>query len=352
MKRGILVRNYLGARLIGKLNEVSARFPGSVMLVNRHGYFLRGRQPSDEWGFMFGNERTFKNEFPEAWQRIEAAAAEQFVTRDGMFTSRRLEMPARSASIAHVGERRDGAELRDRSRDSAMLVVAHVPNRVLYGKSTQLLQRLSIVFVVAVVLLSVLALYLARAGALRREHERKIEESEERLRLLSTRLLTAQEDERRSISRDVHDELGQVVTAITLDLERSTRLDGGEKRAKLIRSALDGTRCLLDKVHQISARVRPTMLDDLGLKEAVQSYLSEFERTSGIAVRADLQFEIRASDSRLNCNRAESAGRLKYVHGQRASDSRSAGGRSCPGARVARANSAGQRLDSCGGSGR
>jgi signal transduction histidine kinase len=48
---------------------------------------------------------------------------------------------------------------------------------------------------------------------------------------------------------------------------------------------------LLDTIHEVVARVRPPLLDDLGLKDAVQSYLSDYEHRSGIAVRATLRFE-------------------------------------------------------------
>ena len=52
-----------------------------------------------------------------------------------------------------------------------------------------------------------------------------------------------------------------------------------------------GAGCLLDRIHEISTRVRPTMLDDLGLKDAVQSLLTEYERSSGIVPKSELRFD-------------------------------------------------------------
>jgi signal transduction histidine kinase len=131
-----------------------------------------------------------------------------------------------------------------------------------------------------------LAWYLAYAGALRRNQERQIADSEARLRTLSTRLITAQEDERRRLSRDLHDELGQIVTTVALDLQRAAQAPDQEKKAELIQRAFQETECLLDRIHEISSHLRPTLLDDLGLKDAVQNLLSEYEQRTGILQEA------------------------------------------------------------------
>jgi signal transduction histidine kinase len=133
--------------------------------------------------------------------------------------------------------------------------------------------------------------YLGYAGALRRNHEKRLSESEGRLRNLSAQLMTAQEEERRSIARDLHDEMGQVVTAMTLDLQRAAGASDSEKKNDLISRALHGAQRLLDTIHEIAARIRPSLLDDLGLKDAVQSFLSEYEHHTGIVVSSDLMFE-------------------------------------------------------------
>ncbi len=140
-------------------------------------------------------------------------------------------------------------------------------------------------------LVLVLAWYLAYAAVLRRDHERHLAESAAQMRSLSAQLLTAQEDERRNVSRDLHDELGQVVTSITLDLQRAAQAGDRDRKDELIGRALQGAGCLLDTIHEISARLRPAMLDDLGLKDAVQSLLSDYERRTGIVTCAELHFD-------------------------------------------------------------
>src|SRR5262249_18786521 len=136
-----------------------------------------------------------------------------------------------------------------------------------------------------------LAWYLGYAGALRLGHERRLAQSESRLRTLSAQLMNAQEEERRSIARDLHDEMGQVVTAMTLDLQRAAQAGDPDKKGELIARSLRGAERLLDSIHEVAGRIRPTLLDDLGLKDAVQSFLSDYEHRTGLAVHAQLQFE-------------------------------------------------------------
>jgi signal transduction histidine kinase len=288
-KKGILVLNYLGSALIGKLTRAAVGFAGAVWLLNRDGYFLRGPAPADEWGFMLGHDRTFATYFPEEWPHLAQASRGQFLTGNGLFTFQALALRAQAPAGAAPSAPAAGKPGRD-ADDTGLIVVAHVPPRVLDGRANLLLGRLLVLAGVVLVLVLVLAWYLAYAGALRRDHERHLAASEARLRTLSSRLLTAQEDERRSVSRDLHDELGQVVTSVTLDLQRAAQAEDRERKDELIGRALHGANRLLDRIHEISGRLRPTLLDDLGLKDAVQSFLGEYEARTGIVTRAELRF--------------------------------------------------------------
>jgi signal transduction histidine kinase len=277
-KRGILILNYLGAELLARLAEGSAAFPGAVWLLDRDGFFLRGPSAEDEWGFMLGHDRTFATRHPDEWPRISSSPRGRLHTRAGLFTFRTLSLHAPSTAALPA----DATDL---------VIVARVAPEVLEGRALSLLLRLLLLSGVVLALVFVLAWYLAYAGALRRDHERRLTESADRLRTLSARLLTAQEDERRSVSRDLHDELGQVVTSVTIDLQRLASASSAPLRTELIDRALRGAECLLDRIHEISGRLRPAMLDDLGLKDAVQNLLSEFEQRTGVATRAELHFE-------------------------------------------------------------
>jgi len=276
-KRGVLVLNYLGAGLLRKLAEVSQTFPGTSLLLNGRGDYLRGPVPEQEWGFLLGHSHAFAAAHPAAWTRIAGAEKGQFRDADGLFTFH-ARLPRQATSDLEGG-------------DAGLIVLAHTPPALLEARSHQLLRRLLLLYAAALLVLLPLVWYLAYVGSLRRAHERRLEESEGRLRVLSAQLMTAQEEERRGISRDLHDELGQVVTSVTLDLQRAAQAAEVAKKDELIERALLGTGCLLDRIHEISTRVRPPMLDDLGLKDAVQSLLSDYERRSGVVPRVELDFQ-------------------------------------------------------------
>ena len=67
--------------------------------------------------------------------------------------------------------------------------------------------------------------------------------------------------------------------------------DEPDKKNKLIDHSVDTTQVLLQSMHDISARVRPSILDDLGLKDAIQSFVADYERRTGILPDLDLRFD-------------------------------------------------------------
>lgn len=112
--------------------------------------------------------------------------------------------------------------------------------------------------------------------------ERKVYERQ--LQRLSERMIHLQEEERSRISRELHDELGQGLTALKLDAAWLKDHLSGEKknvreRFQEMCELIDGS---LNTVRRISADLRPGILDDMGLGAAVEWYASELERRSGI----------------------------------------------------------------------
>jgi len=154
-------------------------------------------------------------------------------------------------------------------------------------------------FRVKLLVLLVLAILtgIALAGValwrlLRLEHESQLRFGEvvstrEELKRLSAELVSAQESERRRISRELHDEVGQVLTAIMLGLGnlRSALKDSNSDEAlRQLQLVEDMTQRNASVVRNISLLLRPTMLDDLGLVPALKWYAREVSRTGGMAV--------------------------------------------------------------------
>lgn len=123
----------------------------------------------------------------------------------------------------------------------------------------------------------------------RRESEGILHQSAEELRALSERLRVVREEERTRMAREVHDEIGQALTALRMDvawLERRLAAGGGDQRADVeskLRSMSELMATTLDAVQRIATDLRPSVLDELGLEAAIEWCLFEFEHRTGIA---------------------------------------------------------------------
>src|SRR6266545_791026 len=120
----------------------------------------------------------------------------------------------------------------------------------------------------------------------RKRAEEEIHRSREELRALAARLQSVREDERTHISREIHDELGQALTGLKLDLawlrqRLKDRTDLSERLQSVV-GRIDGT---IDAVRRIATELRPSVLDHLGLVAAVEWQAQEFEKLAGVAVR-------------------------------------------------------------------
>lgn len=138
------------------------------------------------------------------------------------------------------------------------------------------------VFVVALLVAASTARY-----AIRREGERQrlldeTAKAKSELERLSASLLDVQEEERRSLARELHDELGQILTALRMELSHSlARTGDAPERARLERARSLAETCV-STVRNISLMLRPALLDDLGLAAALQWQLQQLRLRSGI----------------------------------------------------------------------
>ncbi len=120
-----------------------------------------------------------------------------------------------------------------------------------------------------------------------KQTEREIENSRGQLRRLSARLLTVQDEERERISRELHDQLGQILTAICLDLEWSIRHcpeQRAEERARLDEAA-ELARRAIQETRELCASLRPVEISGAMLVDELRRCAEEFGRRGGFAVR-------------------------------------------------------------------
>src|SRR5512134_645028 len=127
----------------------------------------------------------------------------------------------------------------------------------------------------------------------RKQFEDALKASQRELRELSARVLEAREEEKAHIARELHDELGQLLTALKMDLgwlrERLPADPELAARAAEMGALLDRT---VGSTRRISADLRPLMLDDLGLADAAAWLVEDFAKRSGVACKIDVSEDV------------------------------------------------------------
>lgn len=126
----------------------------------------------------------------------------------------------------------------------------------------------------------------------RTKSEVKLEEANEQLRALTSRIVTVREEERAALSREIHDELGSALTGVKMGLmhikrtlpENETTREYAQINELLssMTNIIDGT---IRMVRKIITDLRPEILDEVGLAEALQWYAREFEKRTGMSIQ-------------------------------------------------------------------
>ncbi|MDQ6692824.1 MAG: PAS domain-containing sensor histidine kinase [Chloroflexota bacterium] len=133
--------------------------------------------------------------------------------------------------------------------------------------------------------------YAARVGALLEE----VSTGKEALRGLSRRLLEIQESERRHIARELHDEVGQTLTAIQINIETLQRAPEASSLQPRLQESVTLVEYALQQVRNLSLDLRPSLLDDLGLVSALLWYAERQSERTG----TDIQVVVNPLPTRL-----------------------------------------------------
>ena len=158
----------------------------------------------------------------------------------------------------------------------------------------------------------------------RSENEREVaEEAEHLMRQLSQQLVATQEEERKNLSRELHDHVGQMLTALRMELGRIDRLRSSADSR--VAGAVAECRQLVDNmvrtVRDLALGLRPSMLDDFGLQPALEWHVRDFSRRFGVPVElsVDGDFELLSEQHRTCVYRAVQEALTNCVRHARAS---------------------------------
>ena len=248
---GYVVLNASGAALLERLRRAVEAHPGTPWLLDAEGHALG--LPGDVAGFgaQLGSPAAFPARHPDAWARIQASAEGGEPTDDGWLAWK------------HTGE---------------LTVAMLVPHDALQHGSAQLAGPLIGVAFLLFAFTWPAGVLLVRAGERRRADA-------ERLHRLSARLLDAQEEERRRLSRELHDGVAQQITALRLQLQGAARRP--ERAPTTAHDAAESLRGVLRDLQALARGLRPSALDDLGLRAALEALVDELAGT-GVQVEHQL----------------------------------------------------------------
>ncbi len=227
------------------------------------------------------------------WQRLQQALADYWTSRDDALRED-VHSPAGNALLLlnrvvpkrqvvleivdELGELQRGATARQRQTTNALHDA--VRQRMIgLGTATMI-----VAFGVALVA-SRHVNRLQRQVEYQRIAEQDVRQDLERL---SARLVDAQETERREISRELHDAIGQALTAVKMDIGvalRGSELNDRTRHA--LEEAKDVTESTLQSVRDLSQLLHPSMLDDFGLPETLRAYLKRFAERTGMRATLD-----------------------------------------------------------------
>jgi len=119
------------------------------------------------------------------------------------------------------------------------------------------------------------------------EAKRSLQVAHHRLKVLSARILDAQESERRTIALELHDEIGQALSAIKLHLHDLRKSSRNEQELQNLQSAMSITELAFGHIRRLAVQLRPPQLDLMGLESALRSHLESRAAEAGLALSFD-----------------------------------------------------------------
>ncbi|MHC4323354.1 MAG: PAS domain-containing protein [Planctomycetota bacterium] len=245
---------------------------------------LRYRTVADftyDWEYWENPDGTLQYVSPSC-ERITGYRAEQFIARPGLFQEITLPEDRDIWTKHHHHEASESMELREvqfriHRRDGQIRWIEHACQPVLGEQSEFLGFRASNHDITI----------SKQAEQALRKSESELRKSQENLRFLTGKLLTVQEEERRLLAREMHDDLTQQLALLAIEagkLEQQLESSPDMLRDKL-RQMKEQMVKLSANVHDISRQLHPAILDDLGLVDAIKSECINFSKRVGILVK-------------------------------------------------------------------
>jgi signal transduction histidine kinase/CheY-like chemotaxis protein len=175
LKRGVVVLSYDGRTILEEINQVKAEIGnsvGEVMLLNSDGYWLKGPNPLDEWGFMDEEKKnkTFAKSSPNAWKSISSAQVGNFYDEDNFYAFGTLS-PLGAADRFVYEKVMQGKSSQDQVSPYEWKIISVVQASILRGRRKSTLLRIAFLDAIGFLFLTVFAVLQGRSRVFRRRAE-------------------------------------------------------------------------------------------------------------------------------------------------------------------------------------
>ncbi len=281
----IYIRDYLldtdqeeGPEYRQRLTELRQRHSGSVKE-------LRALLPPDA-AARLDNLDGRLDEYWQAFEPLFQWSAYEKIMRSGRFLRREV-LPRREAvlTITDNIEQLNNANLATQRAEVTRRLVTFREDH-----HRRLWRTLLLGFVVA----SIAVIRLRTLERRSEEQRAHAERAEQEMRLLSQQLVAAQEEERKKLTRELHDHVGQMLTALRMEIGRSDRTRGASdvQHSKAVAEAKRLLDTILRSVRDLVMGLRPSMLDDFGLQPALEWHVRDFRRRFSIPVELALHGDL------------------------------------------------------------
>jgi signal transduction histidine kinase len=234
----------------------------------------------------------------EHWARLQTELADYWASRDVAFTDQ-AKTPDDAAILLRnrVVPKRDTV-LQILDQLAALQSVANARHQedidVLYRRVRTRLLSMGAGTLVVALLVAVMASRHVNRLQHEIERQRRIEQNNrEDLERLSARLVDVQEQERRALARELHDEVGQALTAVKMDIGIALRAEVEPRVRSALEEARDISENTLRSVRDMSQLLHPSALDDFGLPATLTAYLRNFSHRTGIRAQLAETMETR-----------------------------------------------------------
>jgi len=230
--QGMVVFNYLAQDLLQYLDPEKTTTIGNALLINAEGYWLKGMEPDDEWGFMFDDRknRTFAKDFSEPWQNISTHKTGQFQAPDGLFSFTTL-YPLKE--IWNANARTGTSQRADSSNDTAdassyhWKLISFVPNAALAQQSSTMIPSLLVAYAGLTVLGGIGCWFLAIFWVNRERSVANLKQSEAELQQMGAKLADSLE-----VIELANAQLEQRIVERTTELQQSKEVAEVANRTK------------------------------------------------------------------------------------------------------------------------